>query len=578
MTATRTVGPWLRSVYADLKRRRVLHLAFIYIAAGWLVIQVADTLESHVLSSGVARGIIYIVLAGFPIALVLAWFFDISLSGIRLTPPLLQSLTNGEASLAVLPFRAAERASASLADGMTEEVLTALTRVAGVRIAARGGAVPGDDARDLRSIGDALGARYVLEGTVRRDGERIRITTQLTDVVDGRRLLVETFDRAAADVYGVQVEVAQATARALRTRLGAARSKTGHVPDPEAYTRYLDGLHHLTQRTPATLTSAQRCFEDAIARDPAFGPAHARRAETLALLGDMGVLPPQVALPDAMEAARTAIELDESDADAHAALGFASTLSWEWSRVEASFQRALSLNPHHAAAHHWFALYLCAHGRLQEAVQHAESAHALAPDASVSGALAALYYYAGRHDRALALAARLLATSDDNVYARVVAALAHEQRGELAEARHAVQQAMLRAGPADPFLITTHGHILAAAGDATGARAALDRLARIAETRPVSSFCRAALHTALDERDAAFTWLERGRGERDGWLLALLVHPWLEPLRRDVRFRALATGMGLDAGRAELSAAQPPAPPLQTPTVAVPRRTPSTGQ
>jgi TolB-like protein/predicted Zn-dependent protease len=537
------------TLIADLKRRRVFRLAAFYTAGIWTLVVVVATLIPLGLPADAARWVVLVAIGGFPVALVLGWYFDFTPGGVRLTPPrpdLAAVFADGtDVGIAVLPLLDLSEAgdAANLADGIGEEVRNALARVDGLRVVARTAALAhrGRD-RDPRPIGRELGVDYVLDGGVRRSGDRLRIGLQLVRVDDGVQTLSEMYERDLDDVFGLQEDVARAIARVLERKL--AGDSTAVAPIPEAYAAYLEGLHHLGLRTPTALREAQERFDLAVTADVAFAPAHAALAETLALLGDVGVVPARAAYERAKAAARCAVELDDALPAAHAVLGFARTLDWDWSGVERHFLRALELDGDNARARHWYALYLTAEGRVGEAVTQAEAAHAQDPGSTaIAGVLAGLYCYAYRPERALAFASRILAAAPTDIHARLIAALAHEQRGELDPARQALRQAMLEGGPR-PVLVAAMGHVQATAGRPDEARAALARLDDMASDEQVPPFCRAALHVVLGEADNAFLWLERGRAERDGWMLAVRAHPWLEPIRGDERYRDLIRSMG----------------------------------
>jgi TolB-like protein/Tfp pilus assembly protein PilF len=540
------------SFLRDLKRRRVFRLAAFYLAGAWTVVVIVATLIPLGLSPVIGRWIALGLTAGFPVALVLSWHFDLTAKGIVRSArrPDLRSLLAQEdrIGIAVLPLLDLSEGgdAGHLADGIAEEVLNALARVDGLRVAARTSsfAYRGRD-RDVRRIGEKLGVDYVLEGGVRRAGDRIRVRAQLVRVEDACHVLSEMYERDLDDVFGVQVDVARAIATALERRLTVSELVPVRAPAPEAYAAYLEGLHHVASRTPDALAQAKRHFERAIESDAAFAPAHAALAEAVALLGDAGALPARAAYSRAKASARRAIELDETLAASHAVLGFARTLDWDWTGVERHYERALELDPDHARARHWFALHLTAAGRLDDAITQAEVALELDPGSlAVAGVLAALHYYARQPDRALALTAQVLGESPRNVHAQLTAGLAHAQRGAFAEARDTLRAAMLHAGGAQAVLITALGHVHASAGDDGEARSALARLEALAAEAPVSPFCRASLHAALGDHDAALHWLERGRAERDGWMLAVRVHPWLDPVRGEPRFTDLLRNMG----------------------------------
>ncbi len=321
-----------------------------------------------------------------------------------------------QASIAVLPFRnlSADPDTEYFADGITEEIINALSRVEALHVAARTSsfAFKAKD-QDVRAIGDRLNVASILEGSIRQAGRRIRVTAQLVSVRDGYQHWSARYDRNLEDVFAVQEEIASAITEALTARLVTqAAVRVPRAADIEAYTLYLKGRYQWNKRTNEAMRQAIGLFEQALEKDPLYAPAHAGIADCYALLGwvAFGALPPREAFPRAEEAAKRALALDETLAEAHNTLGWTRLVyGWDWREAEQRFRRALELNPRYATAHSWYGLHLVWTGRAAEASREAEQALALEPLSLIIHTLAGwVFYFAGRMDESIDLYRRAL--------------------------------------------------------------------------------------------------------------------------------------------------------------------------
>lgn len=543
---------------ADLKRRKVYRVAAAYGAIAFVLGQAASfAFPALHLPDWTLTLLVVLLIVGFPLALVLSWAFDLTPEGLRRTPPRGLERPRGSsgqeegASLAVLPFVSMDpdAGDEAFCDGLTEELLNGLTQVEGLRVVSRTSsfAFKGRDG-DIREIARSLGADAVLEGSVRRGTEGIRVTAQLIRGSDGYHLLSETYDRPPDDPLAVQKELSRAVTHAVRKRFSAPEEAPAEGSDPTAKKRDTERGHALLAlRTPDALEGARDRFRAVADRYPEHAPAHAGLAEALALLGDTRAVPPEDALPGAVAAARRAVELDEGLARAHAALGFARVLSWDWEGVERHFRRAAELDPGLPLTHRWYALYLSAMGRLPEAIREAEAALRLEPrSAGAHVGLAALHYYARQPARTLDCCRRALELDPDALFPGVLTAMAHEDRGDLTRAKAHLKDALAGAGAGDPLVLTALARVHAGAGDQSAARALLSRVEAAAQDAYVSGFLLAAIYGILGKPDDAFRCLEDAISARDGWLLALKIHPWMDVLREDQRYLRVLEGVGLD--------------------------------
>lgn len=552
----------LRALLKELRRRQVVRVAGAYAIISWLVVQVAvSTFPYLSLPEWMITAVIVLTALGFPVALVLAWAFEVTPEGIQRTEaqPRLEPGRTADLSLqnppsvAVLPFRQLGPGSedSSFADAVTEEVLGALASVQGIRVASRTSsfAIHGNG-HDVRSIARTLGVGAVLEGTVRKIGSRVRISATLIDALDGCHLVSEIQEREIEDVLGAPEEVSLPIARAVRLRLlGTADApQRMETASPEAAALYREGQTLCRQRTPSSLQDALARFDEALVHDPRYAAARAARAGVLALLGDFGAVPREEAFAAARAEALRAIEVDPAHAEGHAVFGFVRTLAWEWTGAEANFRRALSIDPENATTHHWYSIYLAAVGRLEEAVAQVERAKALDPGSvAVRGAAAGLYYYAKKPDRAIDECRRVRELDPDSVFAHALEGMALAQAGRTREGEAALSRATELAGTPQPFLLAALGHLHARSGRPEEVRRAIAITRSLADRGSASGFCLASLHAFAGDADAAFEWLERAVEQHDGWILSLRVHPWMDGIRPDPRFGEVLEKVGLRA-------------------------------
>ena len=310
------------------------------------------------------------------------------------------------ASAAVLPFTdlSPGKDQEYFSDGLTEELITSLSRVEGIRVAARTSSFQfkGQNA-DVREVGRRLEVGAVLEGSVRKSGNRLRVTAQLSSAKDGYQLWSDSYDRDLADVFAVQEEIARAIVSALRVRLGA-RPDSVLAAQPtrnlEAYDLYLKGRFAWNQRTGGALKEAVRYLEQAVALDSSFARAWSALADAYILVVSYAGLSPKEYWPKAKVAADTALRLDSTSAEAHTSLAYGTTLyEWKWAEAEASFRRAIAANPNYATAHHWYGDFLAGRGRLDESLREMRRAHELDPLSRIIGLELGWVYYLMRRTR-----------------------------------------------------------------------------------------------------------------------------------------------------------------------------------
>ncbi len=460
-----------------------------------------------------------------------------------------------EKSIAVLPFADVSRGKELeyLCDGIAEEIINALTKLEGLRVVARTSAFSfKGKTEDIRAIARKLNVDSMLEGSVRKAGNRLRITVQLINAADGYHLWSERYDREMEDVFAIQDEITLAIVNKLKvTLLGGERAALvkRHTEDFAAYNLYLKGRYFWNKRTETGYLKSLEYFRQAIDKDPAYGLAYVGVADCYDLLGWYGFLAPHEAFPRARTAAEKARDLDDTLAEAHASLGWISAnYDWDWAAAERQYRRALELNPSYATAHQWYSEFLMYMGRHDEAVAEGHKALELDPlSLIINNDLGQVYCFARRYDEAIAQLRRTLEMDSDFALAHFFLALALAQKGMFDEAVKEAQKAMNLAGETDTLVLSQLGIIYAWCGREKRSRRVLGRLDELSDEKYVSPFPVALVHAALGENDEAFQWLDKACEERDHWIETLKIHPALDGLRDDERYRGLLARTGLDS-------------------------------
>jgi eukaryotic-like serine/threonine-protein kinase len=463
----------------------------------------------------------------------------------------------GLASAAVLPFTdmSATKDQEYFSDGLTEELITSLSQIPGLRVAARTSSFQFKGTNtDVRDVGRKLAVGSVLEGSVRRSGDRLRVSAQLVSAKDGYQLWSDSYDRSLADVFAVQEDIARAIVSALKVRLagGADSSLASHpTTDLVAYDLYLKGRFAWNQRTEASVAEASRYFERSTKRDSNFARAYAGLADANLLLPSYASVSPAIAWPRAKAAALRAIALDSNLAEAYTSLAYGTMLyEWDWQRADELFRHALAKDSSYATAHHWYADYLAGRGRLDESLREMRRAAELDPLSRIIGdELGWVYYLQHRPDEAMGQLESMRRLDPTFAHTYFVLGMIHIQRGAGQEAIASLRHALDLSG--------FYSHIAAAlcaayarAGDTAAAIRTLHDLERHSKTEYVAPFAFAIAHAALGNKTEAFTWLRKGIAEHDLFLPENFFDPLLDPIRADPRYAEIARAMGLPASQA----------------------------
>ena len=458
----------------------------------------------------------------------------------------------GENAIAVLPFAnlSSEQENEYFSDGLTEELINALTKVEGLRVVAWSSAFQlKGKARDIRRIAEQLRVRAVLEGSVRRTGDRLRIAAQLVDTADGHYLWSESYERALKDVFAVQDDISSAIVGALRIKLTglAGRSLvTRYTENLQAYHLYLKGRFYWNKRTEEDFYKALGFFEQAIQIDPNYAPAYSGMADAYIMLGEHGSVPALSIMSKARASATRALEIDPSLAEAHVSLGsVAGRYEWNWPESEQHFRRAIELNPSYPTAHHWYGYdYLAPQGRLEEAIAELERAHHLDPlSLIITTGLGTICDMARQHARAREYFEKVFELDPCFVRALLSAGRSYLHDNMCREAIAAFEKAReLTPNSPVPLALLAHAYnVCGAKAEADRLRQALDRCCR---TCCVSSYLLARAYLGFDN-DRAFELLGQAFVERDPRLAHLNVSPIFDCLRPDPRFAALVKRLNL---------------------------------
>ncbi|UCC72806.1 MAG: hypothetical protein JSV86_21030 [Gemmatimonadota bacterium] len=559
----------LRLFLSELKRRRVYRVAVVYAAVAFVIWQAAEIAVPGLnLPDWVLTLVILLTALGFPVAFVLAWAFDITPEGVKRTDaespepvaPGKAERVAGEAetevrkAIAVLPFAdmSPEGDQEYFSDGMSEELIDALTKIPGLRVTARTSSFQfKGERRDIREVGRVLGVTHVVEGSVRKAGDRLRITAQLVDTSDGYHLWSERYDRDLDDIFQVQDDIACSIVRELKIRLAdpAAALERPRTENLEAYDYYLRARVCLAEIVPESWTRrAIEFFEKATELDPAYAPAHAGLAAAYDQLNRFAGPEAKEALAKARETARRALDLDSTLSEAHTILGIiAMTHDWDREAARQRFERAIQVNPNEARARGWYAIFLLYFEKqFEQALETARRAEELDPlDWTPRSFPWWVLWARGEHDSYLQEALEVIRRQPEHGHPRYWAGVGYILTGRPKEAIAELGRAVELGGPTHfylSYLAVAH----ARAGNESKAREILaDFEARISRGAALSSW-RARIHVALGERDETLDALERAYEEHDRSLFHVASDPLFDEVRSHPRFTALLRKMGLE--------------------------------
>jgi DNA-binding winged helix-turn-helix (wHTH) protein/Tfp pilus assembly protein PilF len=463
-----------------------------------------------------------------------------------------QARKNQVKSLAVLPFQSIGSPSDFLDVGLADALITKLSNLEQIEVRPTAstigykGAVP-----NWVQAGQDLKVDALLSGCIQRAGDRVRVTTQLVAAADGKTLWAGQFDELFTDIFTVEDSISQQVAQTLFLKLSSEdnrRLSNRSTTSPEAHRAYLRGRHHWNRRTEPDLKKSIRCFQEAVDLDPGYALAYAGMADSYSVLGGYGALSPRDSYLRARAAAKGALEIDESLAEAHTCLADV-FMYYDWDSESAGreYRRAIELRPDYATAHHFHAWYLIACKQFEEAAAEMRRAHDLDPLSPVINmSLGLPHYYAHDFQRAIEQFEHAL---DLDPYFDI--GHLYLGRAYLYSGQHERAMALLRKAVSlseeRPMMLAGLGHALGLTGAAKEARGIINRLISLGQTRYISPYSVAMVFGGLGQADDAFGWLERGFEERVNQMVILAIDPAWQRIRRDRRFDAIVKRVGFAA-------------------------------
>ena len=570
--------------FSELKRRNVYKVAVAYIVAGWALSQgIAQVLPVFDVPNWAIRLIVLLIMIGLPVALSLAWAFELTPEGIKRTDAadavgqhsrghtwiyivviaaafsiglfFLGRFSAGNKtaspvgisnkSIAVLPFDNLSRDpdNAYFCEGVQDEILTRLAKVADLKVISRTStqhfkSVP----ENLPEIAKQLGVAHILEGSVQKASDQVRVNVQLINALTDAHLWADTYDRKLTDIFAVETDIAKTIAETLQAKLsGSEKTAMAKKPtvNPEAYELYLKGRFFWNKRTGDDLRKSIEYLKQAIGKDPGYALAYAALADSYGLLRFYGGASPAESVAPAEAAAKKALELDDSLAEAHASLGLIATEELEVNRAVNELERAIQLNRNYATAHHWFGLALATLRQSDRSIEELKRALELDPLSMIINAdLSIIYLYARRYDAAETQARKTLEIDSRSFVAHYYLGEALQLTGRLKEAIPEFQRAVELNN--DPYSIAMLAQAYARNGQTEEARKLLAYLNEMAKSAEVPEYALAVAYTSLGKKERAIEALEHGfAGGNKSYLFLLPGDPILDDLRGDPRFEAL---------------------------------------
>ncbi len=435
------------------------------------------------------------------------------------------------------------------ADGMTEELIARLTRISKLRVIARTTVMQyKSTTKTVAEISRELDIANVIEGSVRKTGNKVRIRIQLVDAKSQEHLWSDDYDRDLKDIFLIQSDVAQRVARSLEVQLiGEERKQieTEYTKNFVAYESYLRGRYFLGKRTEVDLHKAVESFQQAESIDPGYALAYAGEADAFMALALLDFLPPHKAFPEAKDAAVKAIAIDPTLAEAHASLGVVKfQYDWDWPGAEFEFKEALRLNTNYSSGHHYYADFLKGAGRFDEALIEIRKAQQLDPlSLPINTGVGHVLYLSRRYDEAIEQYRKTIELDPNYLQARLWFGRPLLQKGMYREAIRELEAAVELSG-GSTIALAMLGNALAVSGNRLEATKKLDELTRRSEKNYVPSYWIGMIYIGLGDMDQAFTWFHKACDERSSWLAWMYAEPRFDTLRSDARFAALSQKMG----------------------------------
>jgi adenylate cyclase len=552
--------------WQELKRRRVVRVIIAYGAAAFVILELVDIVSPSLgLPIWTLNFIIVLLCVGFFITVILSWVYDITPKGIIKTKPIQPALGQKEDypqidkisrfknSIAVLPFQdmSPQKDQEYFCDGMTEEIINALTHIESLKVIARTSAFAFKDKhKDIREIGRKLDVETVLEGSIRKDGKRLRITAQLIKVDDGYHLWSDAYNRELEDVFAIQEEISLAIADNLKVKLlGKEKAELvkRNTENLEIYNLLLTGRFFHNKGSEEGGIKAIEYFEKVIEKVPGSAQAYAGLASCHIGLGFRDFLPPKSAFPKAKESVLKAIELDKTLSEAHVSLGLIKTMfDWDWEGAEREFKQAIELNSNYAPAYSGYSYYFTAIGRLDEAITECEKAIELDPLSPVlNDPLNIALLRAGRLEQAKEQLKKLIAMEPNYSHAWWVLGQTYISESRYEEGISKIEKA-LDLSKNNALILSGLGWAYAISSRRRDAQKVIDELKGRMKNEYIRPYLFAKIYASLGEIDQSFEWLDKAYNEHDVSLAFMLNDETLVMLHSDQRFNRLLKKINLE--------------------------------
>lgn len=463
--------------------------------------------------------------------------------------------------IAVLPFDdiSADEGNEYFAEGMTEELISSLSQISDFEVIARTSVMRyKNTARSVKEIGNELGVGTVLTGSIRKANRQLRITIRLIDVHNEVNLWSRDYNRELRDIFAIQTDIARSVTAELKGQLKQsekeqlAKKSTGNI---KAYTLYLKGRYNWNRRTPQTLRKAASCFQQAVEEDSSYALAYTGLADAYALFGstEYGIMAPTEVLPKAKAAALKAVRIDNNLAEAHTSLANIKLFyDWDFEGARKEFEKALQLNPNYATAHHWYAIYLMAMGKFEQAQLEIKKAREWdAVSLVINMDVGWILHYAREYDRAVAQIKETLQLDENFVIAHVALGLTYCMQSKYDMAIDAFQKARELSG-GHPMALASMGYAYAKSGKNKMAQKLLDQLIAVHNKNKIyiPPLYVAFIYAGMEDKNRIFEWINEAYRERSGYLVYLRVDPKVDYLRDDPRFEELLNKIGFPEGGA----------------------------
>jgi adenylate cyclase len=553
--------------WQELKRRHVIKVFIWYAGVAMVLIGLAsDVAGPFNLPDGTLRLVIILIIIGFPLAMIFSWIFDLSPEGLQRTSSLeteqgikkySRAAVHDESydgSIAVLPFQdmSPEKDQEYFCDGIAEEIINALTQVEKLKVIARTSAFAFKGKQmDIREIGNILNVENVLEGSIRKDRNNLRITAQLIRVEDGSHLWSEAYNRELQDIFSIQEEISITIVEKLKVKLGKEKKEVmlkRHTENHEAYQLYLKGFYYWQKMTPEGNQKAQECYRKALEADPGYALVYSTLGSNFMFAGLLGFIPPEMAVQNGREFTNKALEIDDSISVAYSTLGAISLVyDWDLEAAEERFYRSVQLNPNSAWDRFFYSMFLRYAHRYEEAI--ADSAFVLEKDPFniyICTEIGVTYLMAGRIDEAIERQKLTINIYPEGFLAHLHLGEALEVKGQLDQAIEAYEKAstLSNGGPMAETALACAWH---KAGRTEEAREKIEKVEQMMKTVYVPSSLLVPYYLLLNDLDRAYHWLKKACDERDFSISVILNSPNKDHrMPDDPRFTTLLKKTGLN--------------------------------